>query len=106
MVTLAGGREIWVGNTPIVIGRHPRCDVRLGSLRVSRFHCCVSDAGGEVAVRDLGSTNGLRINGRLVTSGRLKPGDTLSIAQVDFRVEADAGAGVRLRQSSNPECKN
>jgi pSer/pThr/pTyr-binding forkhead associated (FHA) protein len=86
-----------------VIGRHSRCDIRLNSLRVSRYHCCLTDVGGEVAVRDLGSTNGLRINGQRVTSGRLKPGDTLTIDQVDFHIEADTGSGVRLRQSSNHE---
>jgi pSer/pThr/pTyr-binding forkhead associated (FHA) protein len=88
---------------PVVIGRDPGCDVRLDSLRVSRYHCCVTGAGGEVVVRDLGSTNGLRINGRRVTSGRLKPGDTLAIAKVEFRVETDADAGVRLRQSPDQE---
>jgi pSer/pThr/pTyr-binding forkhead associated (FHA) protein len=102
-VSPARGREIWVGSTPLVIGRHPRCDVRLGSLRVSRYHCCLTDVGGEVVVRDLGSTNGLRINGQRVSSGRLKPGDTLAIAQVEFLVEAHAGVGLRLRQFSDPE---
>jgi pSer/pThr/pTyr-binding forkhead associated (FHA) protein len=102
LASFAGDRAIVVGSTPLVIGRDSRCDVRLHSLRVSRYHCCLTDVGGEVVVRDLGSTNGLRINGQRVTTGRLKPGDTLSIGQVDFSVEADAGSGIRLRQSSNP----
>jgi pSer/pThr/pTyr-binding forkhead associated (FHA) protein len=106
MVSSVGGREIMVGSAPVVIGRHPTCDVRLDSLRVSRYHCCLSGVAGEVMVRDLGSTNGLRINGQRVTSGRLRAGDTLAIGHEEFRVEADgdAGAGVRLRQSSNQPC--
>jgi pSer/pThr/pTyr-binding forkhead associated (FHA) protein len=100
MESRAGGREIVVGSMPLVIGRHSRCDVRLSSPRVSRYHCCLTDVGGELAARDLGSTNGLRINGQRVTAGRLKPGDTLTIDQVDFRVEANTGSGVRLWQSS------
>jgi pSer/pThr/pTyr-binding forkhead associated (FHA) protein len=104
MASPVGGREIVVGSTPVVIGRHPTCDVRIDSLRVSRYHCCLSGDAGEVVVRDLGSTNGLRINGQRVISGRLKPGDTLAIGHEEFRVEADgdAGAGVRLRQATNP----
>jgi pSer/pThr/pTyr-binding forkhead associated (FHA) protein len=103
MVSAAEAREIVVGSMPVVIGRDPGCDVRLDSPRVSRYHCCVTGAGGEVVVRDLGSTNGLRINGRRVSAGRLRPGDTLAVAQVEFRVEPDVGAGVRLRQSSDQE---
>jgi pSer/pThr/pTyr-binding forkhead associated (FHA) protein len=105
MVSPVGGREIVVGPTPVVIGRHPGCDVRLDSLRVSRYHCCLTGDAGGVMVRDLGSTNGVRINGQRVTSGRLKPGDTLAIGHEEFRVEpdGDAGSGVRLRQSSNQE---
>ena len=46
-----------------------------------RQHCCMSQDKGEVTVRDLGSTNGIRINGQRVERGRLRPGDELSIAR-------------------------
>ncbi len=71
-----------------MMGRDPRCDARLDSLRVSRFHCCVAQIEDGVHVSDLGSTNGTRINGRWVKSGRLRQGDELSIAHLRFRVEA------------------
>ena len=87
LIALDGCREIVVGRTPLVIGRHPGCDVQLGSSQVSRHHCCMSEVDGDVEVCDLGSTNGLWINGRRVTWGRLRPGDRLSIANFDFRVE-------------------
>jgi pSer/pThr/pTyr-binding forkhead associated (FHA) protein len=89
LVSLGGCQEIVVGPNPLVIGRDPHCDIRIGSLRVSRHHCCLTEVAGEVEVRDLGSTNGLRVNGRRMVSGRLKPGDQLSIAHLDFRVVAD-----------------
>ncbi len=100
LVALDGSREIVVGRTPLVIGRHPRCDVWLSSIEVSRHHCCMTTVEGEVVVRDLGSSNGLQINGRRVWSGRLKPGDTLSIAHLSFRVEAGTVNEARLRRSS------
>jgi len=71
----------------VVVGRHPACDVQLDSLRVSRHHCCVTPEDGEVVVRDLGSTNGIRINGQSVEMGRLRPGDELSIAHLRYRLE-------------------
>jgi hypothetical protein len=42
---------------------------------------------GEVVVKDLGSTNGIRINGQRVEFGRLRPGDELSIAHIRYRLE-------------------
>jgi pSer/pThr/pTyr-binding forkhead associated (FHA) protein len=71
----------------IVVGRHPDCDARLDSLRVSRWHCCLSEVDGEVWVRDLGSTNGTWIGGRRVSSGRVRRGDVLAIAHLRYRVE-------------------
>jgi predicted component of type VI protein secretion system len=71
----------------VVVGRHPQCDARLDSLRISRHHCCMTTDQGEVVVRDLGSTNGIRINGQRVEMGRLRPGDELSIAHIRYRLD-------------------
>ncbi len=46
---------------------------------------------GEVVVRDLGSTNGIRINGQRVEMGRLKAGDELSIAHIRYRLDNGQG---------------
>jgi predicted component of type VI protein secretion system len=94
LVSLDGGPDIPTGREPIIVGRHPYCDVRLRSIRVSRRHCCLTEVDGEVAVRDLGSTNGTLINGRRVEAGRLRPGDELSIVHLRYRLEpgpADRG---------------
>jgi pSer/pThr/pTyr-binding forkhead associated (FHA) protein len=99
LIALDGCCEIVVGRAPVVIGRHPGCDVRLGSTRVSRHHCCVSAVEGDLVVRDLGSTNGLRINGERVTWGRLRPGDKLSIAHYEFRLEVDSLAETRAARA-------
>ncbi|HEX8201836.1 MAG TPA: FHA domain-containing protein [Isosphaeraceae bacterium] len=86
LIALYAGPEILVDATPVLVGRHPRCDVRLSSPKVSQRHCCLTEAGGEVIVRDLGSTNGILINGRRVESGYLRPGDELSISLFRYRV--------------------
>jgi hypothetical protein len=87
LIALEGGSDIPVGRTPVIVGRHPRCDARLDSIRVSRLHCCLAEGEGGVMVRDLGSANGTRINGRRVELGRLRLGDELSIAHLRYRVE-------------------
>ena len=47
----------------------------------------MTEIEGEVWVRDLGSTNGTWIEGRRVSSGRLRTGDVLAIAHLRYRVE-------------------
>jgi pSer/pThr/pTyr-binding forkhead associated (FHA) protein len=90
-VALDEGPDILLDRAMVVVGRHPSCDTRLDSLRVSRQHCCMSQEKGEVTVRDLGSTNGIRINGQRVERGRLRQGDELSIAHIRFRLENGHG---------------
>jgi len=87
LVALEEGPDITLDRAMVVVGRHPACDTRLDSLRVSRHHCCMTQENGEVWVRDLGSTNGIRINGQRVEIGRIRPGDELSIAHIRYRLE-------------------
>jgi hypothetical protein len=91
LVALDEGPDITLDRTMVVVGRHPACDTRLDSLRVSRHHCCMTQESGDVVVRDLGSTNGIRINGQRVEIGRLRPGDELSIAHIRYRLENGQG---------------
>jgi hypothetical protein len=93
LVALDVGPDIPLGREPIIVGRHPLCDVRLLSIRVSRRHCCLIEVDGEVAVRDLGSSNGTRINGRAVEAGRLRPGDVLTVAHLRYRLEQGPANG-------------
>ena len=81
------GSDITLDRAMVMVGRHPQCDAKLDSLRVSRRHCILTEDGGEVVVRDLGSTNGIRINGQRVERGRLRPGDEISIAHIRYRLE-------------------
>lgn len=76
----------------LLIGRQADCDVSLtASRKISRKHCCIAIVNDTVVVRDLGSTNGVSINGeRIEQEGRLRLGDELSIGDVRFRLQKDA----------------
>jgi pSer/pThr/pTyr-binding forkhead associated (FHA) protein len=87
LVALAGGPDILMDRAQILVGRDRFCDARLVSLRVSRRHCLLTEVAGAVWVRDLGSTNGIWINGRRTVSGWLRPGDLLTIAHIRYRLE-------------------
>ncbi len=98
LVAIDDGPDILLDRSMVVVGRHPACDTRLDSLRVSRHHCCLTQENGEVFVRDLGSTNGIRINGQRVETGRLRPGDELSIAHIRYRWKT-GGIGIAIASS-------
>jgi hypothetical protein len=87
LVSLDGQADIPLDQELVVVGRDRRCDVRIGSFRVSRRHCCLTRNGERVLVRDLGSTNGTRINGRQVGEGVLRPGDELWIGFCRYLLE-------------------
>ncbi len=87
LVALDEGPDIPIDREMLVIGRHPQCDARLDSIRVSRRHCCMTQDNGELIVRDLGSTNGIRINGQRVEKGRLRIHDELAIAHIRYRLD-------------------
>lgn len=96
LVALDDGPDIPLDRPLTVVGRDPRSDARLDSILVSRRHCCLATGRGEVAVRDLGSTNGIRINGQRVEAGRLRPGDELSIGRFRFRLSEVPADGVSV----------
>jgi pSer/pThr/pTyr-binding forkhead associated (FHA) protein len=100
LVALDEGPDIVLDRAMVVVGRHPQCDTRLDSLRISRHHCCMTQDQNDVVVRDLGSTNGIRINGQRVEVGRLRPGDELSIAHIRYRL--DNGQQVQEKTLADP----
>lgn len=99
LVALDEGSDIALDREMLVVGRHPQCDARLDSIRVSRRHCCIMTPDqGEIIVKDLGSTNGIRINGQRVEKGRLRPGDELSIAHIRYRFDDGAGQEMTMAE--------
>ncbi len=88
-LVLADGSRIAVGTDPVVIGRLPECTVMLSDPNVSRRHAEVRRQGAEVVVRDLGSTNGTRVNGLPLRDEQvLSDGDELSLGTTHLRFEA------------------
>ena len=76
-----------------LVGRHPECDLRFELAKVSRRHCCFALAYDRLVVRDLGSRNGVRVNGREVKETQLFRGDEVAIGPLIFRVEQEVEPG-------------
>src|SRR5580658_10780202 len=86
LMPIDGGQPIDIVKDLIVLGRKEDCDVRLEHKSVSKMHCVIVKTDGLLLLRDLGSTNGTRVNGTRVRRAALLPNDKLSVANFHFRV--------------------
>ena len=89
----------------LLIGRHPECDVRIDLPKISRRHCCVALAYDRVLIRDLGSHNGVRVNGRVVEEARLHAGDEVAIGPLIYRLEMEAAPPASSRPRPGPAAR-
>src|SRR3954453_1860320 len=63
-----------------VIGRDPSCAIELSGNDVSRRHAALRrDGAGGTVIADLGSRNGVQVNGRPVASAPLALGDVVRL---------------------------
>jgi predicted component of type VI protein secretion system len=86
LISLSDGPNILLDKPILLLGRHPECDIQLNSRKVSRRHCCIAQVNKYLVVRDLGSTNGIRINEVRVLEGRLKDEDELTIGNFRYKL--------------------
>ncbi|MFL5888980.1 MAG: FhaA domain-containing protein [Solirubrobacteraceae bacterium] len=87
----AEGRRLVVAPGGAVVGRSRECDIVLGDSNVSRRHAEIRPgAGGQWTVADLGSTNGVQVNGRRISGATpLKAGDRVVFGTVDATFEVE-----------------
>lgn len=99
LVPLDGGRPIPIDRDLVLVGRRAGCEVRIDDKTVSKLHCVLARTDGLMLIRDLGSTNGCKVNGRKVRRALLLPNDVLSIAKFDFRIHLE-GSSAQLRKDA------
>src|SRR4051812_25293757 len=88
-----GGRPIQITRDITLVGRQDDlCDICLDKSSISKMHCLIAKTDGLLFIRDLGSTNGTKVNGQRVTRGALLPGDELAFASVKYRVHLGPGS--------------
>lgn len=104
-LVLPDGRAISLGSAALTLGRLPDCGVVLADSNVSRYHAEIRPAAGGghlnsagrsrggagtlYEVADLGSTNGTRVNGMIITVPRLlDDGDRITVGATTVVFEA------------------
>ena len=84
VITGPGGqREVELKPKGTLIGRQPKCDVVLDSDQVSRDHARIfQDPFGRWIIQDLGSRNGIKIDGQRAAIHALLSGEQVEIAKM------------------------
>ena len=95
LVPAGGGDPIPLIRDQLVIGRRESCDIPMRYANVSGQHCKLHYYNGYWYIQDLGSTNGVKVNGTRIHTQRklLHPGDEISIAKRKFYIQYAQIAG-------------
>lgn len=79
-----GGKRHELGGERVVLGRSRDCDIPIEDPNVSRRHAEVIHEDGGWWVVDLGSTNGVEVNGERVKRARLEPDDHIVLGRTEL----------------------
>ncbi len=83
------GRRNVLSGSRVVIGRSRDADIVLQDPNISRRHAELRRDEQGWQIVDLGSTNGIKVNGRRVDHQPLSPGDEITIGVTDLTFELD-----------------
>jgi hypothetical protein len=103
-----GGQErtVFLGESPVVIGRDQQCDVPIADLKISRRHCILEPlGGGRWRLRDLGSGNGTRVNGEEVDVSELAPEDVIEVGDAKVLYAGEAAVVADAPVAERPSAR-
>ena len=96
LIPCGGGDAIPLTGPKLLVGRRSTCDIKLDFQNVSSHHCEFELRDGYWNIRDLGSSNGIKVNGERCSSRCITPGDIVTIAKhaftIQYEVTGDAPA--------------
>lgn len=85
-----GTIRILPGTGAITVGRSSSVELSLpDDLRCSREHATIEYSPSQCKLTDLGSKNGIYVNGAKTSTSFLRPGDGVVIGESRFRIDAD-----------------
>ena len=87
-VLVVNGKRTRLAGERMTIGRSRECDIVIDDPNVSRKHAELRAHGAGWIVADLGSTNGVKVNGKRVREATLEPGDQVMLGLVKLEFEA------------------
>ena len=84
-------RELVLVDT-LIVGRDPACDIsEQNDPLMSRRHAAFTADTRQVSVRDLGSRNGILVNGAKMPNAQLRSGDVVQIGHLQVKFIDEVG---------------
>ena len=104
---LKNHKPISIDRAVVLVGRGSECDAVInGSKKISRKHCCLVQSDQSFFVRDLGSTNGVWVNGKRIDCvSEMSDGDRVAIGDVQFQFYPNGlkkSSGTQIRDQDVP----
>jgi adenylate cyclase len=96
LVPVGGGDAIPLVSEVMTIGRRESCDICLKFQNISGTHCELALKNGVWHLRDLNSTNGVKVNGERTLRRMLRPGDEIGIAGRKYVIQYQLSAGTKI----------
>ncbi|HWN68985.1 MAG TPA: sigma 54-interacting transcriptional regulator [Haliangium sp.] len=96
------GQHLEATGKRCMIGVHPSCDLVLADPAVSRFHCELTSGERRVRIRDLGSSNGTKVDSLRIRDADLRGGSLIEIGRTVIRFQY-LGRPTRLSLSHRTE---
>jgi adenylate cyclase len=98
LVPVGGGDPIPLIRPLLIVGRRESCDICMHYPNISGQHCELSFREGYWFIRDLNSTNGVKVNGARVQEKMLHPKDEVTIGKRVYTLEYELPAGMGVRE--------
>lgn len=101
LLPIGGGDPIPLIRPVLKVGRRESCDIPLQFPDVSGIHCELIFRDGFWYIRDLNSTNGIKVNGTRVQEKMLRPKDEISIGRKrHYTIQYEMPAGGTVQEDS------
>lgn len=98
LVPVGGGDAIPLVSEVMTIGRRESCDICLKFQNISGTHCELALKNGIWHLRDLNSTNGVKVNGERTLRRPLRPGDEIGIAGRKYIIQYRLDANTKVEE--------
>ena len=106
LVPVGGGDAIPLVSTVMTMGRRESCDICLKFQNISGTHCELALKDGVWHLRDLNSTNGVKVNGERTLNRKLRPGDEIGIAGRKYVIQYELAAGTKIEELFSEQEEN
>lgn len=102
LLPIGGGDPISLDQKKLLIGRRSHCDICLRFNNVSSHHCELEFRKGYWHLRDLGSSNGTKVNGVRIETKCLLPGDEVMVSKHGFHIHYDVDPDAEMPEDESP----